>query len=218
MVILTYSMLVAYLVVYILAFRHACSERFLLPKDFAIKVDILEDNETRKDFLKVLMVDWERTINVQMHVNDLIIRFRSIVLTAFVTLASVTVAVGTSIQISHFAREALLLFPAVLWLAAFGMDYFYYHRLLLGAVAQGRKFDECSYLKEVGLFGLGNTIRKNTIIGNTEVLIILYYLVPAIFYWIVFFLGKDTVVNVESGVASIPAKIIIVLEGIKSLI
>lgn len=92
-----------------------------------------------------LAVDvWKKTVDVQQHFNDLELRIRNFALTvlaAILGLAAYAVkeqlrgTVGGHV----FSVAAALLFSAEFpWLAFYFMDRFWYHRLLYGAVDQGR--------------------------------------------------------------------------------
>lgn len=69
--------------------------------------------------LQLYLEEWRETISTQMHFNDLILRFRSVILTAFVTL------IGAAFAVQKFAKlqkqDILLVFslPIILWLTAF---------------------------------------------------------------------------------------------------
>lgn len=90
----------------------------------------------------ILLREWEKSIDTQMHFNDLIIRFRSIILSVFI--AGLGFIYGISKQIPLVKKDTYILIglALVFWICCFILDYFYYHKLLLGAVNHAKKFDE----------------------------------------------------------------------------
>jgi hypothetical protein len=145
---------------------------------FPEAVPALSDHE--KAVIPFYQTEWKTIIETQMHFNDLIIRFRSIVLTAFITLVGASVALRNTEKIDE--RQSLILFYilSVLWVTAFIMDFCYYHRLLLGSVAQAMKFDESELGKRLGLFGLTTCISRVVHPPASKVMVVLFYGVPAI--------------------------------------
>jgi len=138
----------------------------------------LSDHE--KAVIPFYQTEWKTIIETQMHFNDLIIRFRSIVLTAFITLVGASVALQNTEKIDE--KQFLTLFSIlfVLWVTAFVMDFCYYHRLLLGSVAQAMKFDESELGKRLGLFGLTTCISKVVHPPASKIMVSLFYGIPAI--------------------------------------
>lgn len=136
-----------------------------------------------EDQMRVVLLyqnEWKTVIETQMHFNDLIIRFRSIVLTVFITLVGASIAL-INVEIIEKEEIIFLCLPiAVLWITAFMMDFFYYHRLLLGSVAQAVKFDESRLAKDYGLFGLTTSIKKSVHPPASKIMVILFYGIPAI--------------------------------------
>jgi len=123
--------------------------------------------------------EWEVVIKTQMHFNDLIIKFRSIILTSFATLigaAIVVFKIYDKFDATYFMY--ILIVVGILWILAFFLDYFYYHHLLLGAVLQAKKYDESAEMKKLGLFGLSECITKNNNPLIADILIYAYYFVP----------------------------------------
>ena len=121
--------------------------------------------------------EWKVVIETQMHFNDLIIRFRSITLTAFI---SMTGAALTLLKMEIFVDNLLLLIPIVFWCTAGILDFCYYNRLLLGSVRQAKKFDQSKKMKELGLFGMTACIGSHVNSTATKFLVIAYYFFPVI--------------------------------------
>lgn len=130
--------------------------------------------------LELIQKEWSAVLGVQMHFNDLVIRFRAMTLTAFGAFVGAAVAIGQIANLSEGDRKIVLALPIAFWIAAGILDLGYYHRLLIGAVAQAAKFDENPKLKELGFFGLTENIRNTVRPFTTKVLVILYYLVPLV--------------------------------------
>ena len=137
-------------------------------------------SDQEKAVIPLYQTEWKTIIETQMHFNDLIIRFRSIVLTAFITLVGASVALQKAEKINeeHFLIFFFLLL--ILWAIAFVMDYFYYHHLLLGSVAQALKFDESDLGKRFGLFGLTTSISRVVHPPAAKRLVILFYGIPIV--------------------------------------
>lgn len=138
----------------------------------------LSDNE--KAVIPFYQTEWKTIIETQMHFNDLIIRFRSIVLTAFITLVGVSVALQGTKKIDEQQFLMILAILFCLWITAFVMDFFYYHRLLLGSVAQAMKFDESELGKRLGLFGLTTCISRVVHPPASKIMVGLFYGIPLI--------------------------------------
>jgi hypothetical protein len=86
---------------------------------------------------------WKTIIDVQKHFNELEMRVRNVavtVLAAFLAAAGFTMKenIHVTLWIGRVSLTSLVLLGAALcWLAFYGMDRFWYHRLLIGAVKQG---------------------------------------------------------------------------------
>jgi hypothetical protein len=163
-------------------------------------VNVLPDSITTlidedKNMLTVYQTEWKTIIQTQMHFNDLIIRFRSIVLTAFITLIGASVALNSAEHINKTQALIMLAIVAILWLTAFVMDFGYYHRLLLGSVHQALKFDNSEIGKQYGLFGLTSCISRIVHPPTSKIMVCLFYGIPGagiVLLWLyVFFMKGD---------------------------
>ena len=151
-----------------------------------IPVPIKEISDGQKTTLELIQKEWQAVIQVQMHFNDLIVRFRAMTLTAFGAFVGAAIAIQNITELT--ARDELIvrLLPIAFWTAAGILDLFYYHRLLLGSVAHAAKFDDNPDLRALGLFGLTTTIRNAVRPLTSRILVIIYYLVPLlIVIWLV---------------------------------
>lgn len=130
--------------------------------------------------LSLYMDEWKQVINTQMHFNDIVLRFRTMSLTAFVTLIAAIIALSKIATLNRATVVLLMCMPLILWVAAGALDFFYYHRLLLGAVVQADKFDKSSMAKKYGLFGMTSCITSSIHLPTSNFLVIAYYIVPAL--------------------------------------
>ncbi|PZU06709.1 hypothetical protein [Sphingomonas sp.] len=86
---------------------------------------------------------WKTIIDVQKHFNELEMRVRNVavtVLAAFLAAAGFTMKENMHVALgcAQISLTSLVLAGGTLcWLAFYGMDRFWYHRLLIGAVRQG---------------------------------------------------------------------------------
>jgi hypothetical protein len=137
-------------------------------------------SESHERIIRIYLQEWQVIIETQMHFNELIIKFRSITLTTFGTLIGAAIAVTKLTVLKADDLYLILFIIATLWLTAFILDFFYYHRLLLGAVQQALKFDNAEKLKFFGLFGLTSSISDYVHPPSSKLLILLYYFVPGL--------------------------------------
>jgi hypothetical protein len=96
-----------------------------------------------------LLEEWKKTIDVQMHFNDLIMRNRQILMTAVLAVFG---AAAFSLQFPNLildiwswkfhAAASIILFGLGLLLSMFFLDYRYYFQLLLGSVARGEAIEK----------------------------------------------------------------------------
>lgn len=133
-----------------------------------------------KELVPIYQKEWRTIIETQMHFNDLIIRFRAIVLTAMITLAGASVVLQQAATIDKSSSITVVVLLLFLWFTAFLMDFAYYHRLLLGSVAQAMKFDNSELAKKLGLFGLTTCIREMVHPPASKCMVGLFYFIPAL--------------------------------------
>ena len=122
---------------------------------------------------------WKEQESIAMHFNDLIMRLRSIAITALTTLVGIALAVIKFAKLADGAAVVVYCVPWLLWLVVFVLDFFYYHRLLMGSVIAGFKFDENEELKGLGLFGMTSSITRAVTPPSSRWMIGIYYLVPS---------------------------------------
>jgi hypothetical protein len=108
---------------------------------------------------EMLLEVWKTTVDVQKHFNELELRIRNFAVTVLAAfLAAAGFSVKESLQLDVWGREIsltglVLLSGTFVWLAFYGMDRFWYHRLLKGAVDHGRTVEAAlaPTLPEIGL-------------------------------------------------------------------
>jgi FMN phosphatase YigB (HAD superfamily) len=118
-------------------------------------------NKECKDKEAELTVDiWKKTIDVQQHFNDLELRIRSFAFTILGIIISAA-AVAYKEYETAYLSWVLVLVGLVLWLMFFMMDYYWYHRLLIGSVKQATKIEN-EWKKRITALGLTNTISESS--------------------------------------------------------
>jgi hypothetical protein len=90
---------------------------------------------------------WEKYEEIAMHFNDLLIRLRTQALggvAALSTLVGLFAKTSASVNTSWEIAAVFFLFVCFLWVAIWIIDFSYYNRLLLGAVAAIEALEERS--------------------------------------------------------------------------
>ena len=137
--------------------------------------------------LEYLKEEWKTTIATQMHFNDLIIKFRSVVLSVFIT--GLGLAYGFSEKLNYSGDLYFVLILAfTFWICCFLLDYFYYQKLLIGAVKHAKKFDNNNFFRKKGLFGLTKRISFEIPHLMSKFLIWTFYILPLIILGILAYL------------------------------
>lgn len=104
---------------------------------------------TDHDLTSTTIEVWKKIIDVQMHFNDLCLRIRALALTAltftygatFVTLEKAIPIKFPSVHGKHSPATIVALIGLILWIAFWFIDAHWYHRLLRGAVAEGKELE-----------------------------------------------------------------------------
>lgn len=92
-------------------------------KELEIEQDCeIECEECDMEYLKE---EWKTTIETQMHFNDLIIKFRSVVLSVFLTGLGVVYGFSEKLKTDK-NLDFVLIIAFVFWICCFLLDYFYY--------------------------------------------------------------------------------------------
>ncbi len=147
----------------------------------------MSDQEQAAD-TNQLIDEWEKVIEVQIHFNDLIVKNRQIIMTAVLTVFG---AAAFSLQFPnlileifavHFhAAVAIILFGLGLLLSMYFLDYYYYFRLLLGAVDRGEAIERLLRTRSSNqLGGLTISISQAVKRKTAERTLFWFYLIPLI--------------------------------------
>jgi len=154
---------------------------------------------------RLILEEWKTVIQTQMHFNDMIMRMRttgvSIVLAVFGASAYSLQYEKLYLTISDYSFHAsvlVILFGLGMLAGVFCLDYFYYYRMLLGAVKRGYQIDEAYKDRLVDgckIFGMTTMIRDS--IGRPR---LSKYFVW-VFYGLVFLLGAVFIIGILLGYA-----------------
>jgi len=117
---------------------------------------------------------WKKTIDVQQHFNDLELRIRNFAFTVLGVILSAS-AVAFKEYETAYLSWILVIVGLFLWLMFYMMDYYWYHRLLIGSVRHGAKIEE-DWGKHIPALGLTKAIsesspiitKRKTRIGSNE--------------------------------------------------
>lgn len=139
---------------------------------------------TAKDelIINLFFEEWKTTVETQMHFNDLILRFRSIVLSVFVAGLGVIYGLEDVLEKNIIKLDNVYLLPIVFWLSCFIIDFFYYQKLLIGSVEHACKFDEMEFFKKNKILGLTTSISSKISKSWSNLLILSFYIIP-LFIW-----------------------------------
>jgi hypothetical protein len=129
----------------------------------------MANNRNSTEETKLILEEWKTVIQTQMHFNDMIVRMRttgvSIVLAVF-GAAAYSLQYGrlllTICGYSFHASVLVILFGLGMLVGVFGLDYFYYYKMLLGTVRRGYEIDEAYKNRRVDdckIFGMTTMIR-----------------------------------------------------------
>ncbi|KPV63226.1 MAG: hypothetical protein AOA66_0948 [Candidatus Bathyarchaeota archaeon BA2] len=119
---------------------------------------------------QLILEEWKTVIQTQMHFNEMIMRVRttgvSVVLAVFGAAAFSLQFEKLYLRIGTFAFHAavpIIGFGLGMLTGVFILDYFYYYKMLLGAVRRGYQIDEAYKHKAVNgtkMFGMTALISK----------------------------------------------------------
>lgn len=91
---------------------------------------------------------WEKTVDVQMHFNDLCLKVRSFAVSLLGVLlggAAISYRYAGDINMWGYSFPIAAIFVSIsifIWLAFYSMDRYWYHELLRGAVNHGRLLEK----------------------------------------------------------------------------
>lgn len=151
------------------------------------------NNKNSTEETKLILEEWKTVIQTQMHFNDMIMKMRttgvSIVLAVFGASAyslQYDELILTICNYSFHASVLVIAFGLGMLVGVFGLDYFYYYKMLIGAVKRGYEIDKAYRNRQVDntkIFGMTTMIRDEIgRPGKSKVFI-------GLFYGLVFALG-----------------------------
>ena len=162
------------------------------------------DNNSTEE-TRVILEEWKTVVQTQMHFNEMLMRMRttsvSIVLAVFGAAAYSLQFDKLYLTISGYTFHASVLIMAFglgILMAVFFLDYFYYYKMLLGAVKRGYEIDKTykdRLVDDCKIFGMTTMIRDE--IGKPRKSKYLVWL----FYGLVFVLGIVFIAGVLLGYA-----------------
>jgi len=137
---------------------------------------------TEKEKLSHDLEVWKVALETQMHFNDLIVKIRTAVISislgvfgaAAISLRDSTLRID--FLGSHHISFVVLLIGLFFLIGQGIIDYFYYFKLLLGAVKFTESIDK--KYKNNKLFGLTSSISNEINYSATKFLLVLYYIIP----------------------------------------
>jgi len=109
--------------------------------------------------IELKIQEWDIVIRTQMHFNEMIMKTRTLGMTAVVGLLSASAA---ATQYSRQISLGIAFFALVLLAGVFILDYCYYYKMLLGSVDKGYQIDDgFKEMKIAGsrMFGMSHMIR-----------------------------------------------------------
>jgi len=158
--------------------------------------------------LELLFDEWKVVIETQMHFNDMIMRVRatgvSVVLAVFGAAAYSLQFVKLVLVISGYkfhVAAPIVSFGLAMLAGLFGLDYFYYYKMLIGSVERGYELDKTfATLGEPKVLGMTTLIRDS--VGKPgRAKRYLWF-----FYGLVFFVGAIFLVSILLGFVPPPSE------------
>jgi len=127
-----------------------------------------EPEDVSTEEIKIILEEWKTVIQTQMHFNDMIMKIRttgiSIVLSVFGAAAYSLQFDKLYLQVFGFSFHGavpIVSFGLVMMFSIFIIDYFYYFKMLLGAVERGMEIDkayEDRMINGVKMYGMTTKI------------------------------------------------------------
>lgn len=165
----------------------------------------MRKNKNTTEETRLILEEWKTVIQTQMHFNDMLMRMR----TTGVSIAlAVFGAAAYSLQydklylrignISFHASVLIIAFGLGMLVGVFCLDYFYYYKMLLGAVQRADEIDQAYKDRLVDgckIFGMSTMIRNS--IGKPGKSKYFIW----VFYGLVFLLGTLFIFGVLLGYA-----------------
>ena len=158
---------------------------------------------------KLILEEWKTVIQTQMHFNEMIMKMRTTGVTivlAFFGAAAISLQYEklylTICDLSFHAAVLIITCGLGMLGGVFILDYFYYYKMLLGAVERGYQIDRAykdRLIDGVKMFGLSTEIRDA--IGRPHLSKVFVWA----FYGLVFVLGIFFIASILLGYVPTPA-------------
>lgn len=152
----------------------------------------MNGEQTKNDETKLILDEWKTVIETQMHFNEMIMTMRttgvSVVLAVF---SAAAYSLQYNLMINFIGLKSvhvaffIVLFGIGMMIGIFVLDYFYYYKMLLGAVERGYEIDklyENRISDGVKMFGMTTLIRNK--IGKRDLakyFVWVFYLIIILF-------------------------------------
>lgn len=170
----------------------------------------MEEVKTKNDENKLVLDEWKTVIETQMHFNEMIMTMRttgvSVVLAVF-SAAAYSLQYNLIINFIELKNVHvaffIVLFGIGMMIGIFVLDYFYYYKMLLGAVERGYQIDksyENKIIDGVKMFGMTTLIRDK--IGKRDLakyFVWFFYLI-IIFFGLLFLYSIYNYIPITTGV------------------
>lgn len=161
--------------------------------------EYMNGEQTKNDETKLILDEWKTVIETQMHFNEMIMTMRT---TSVSVVLAVFSAAAYSLQFNMFINIGIknvhvaffiVLFGIFMHIGIFVIDYFYYYKMLLGAVERGYQIDNLYTDKIIDgtrMFGMTTLIRDKIGTPNRA-----KYFVW-VFYFIIIFVGLIFLISI----------------------
>jgi len=159
--------------------------------------------------IKLIIEEWKVVIQTQMHFNEMIMKMRTTAISIFLAIfgaAAYSLQSNLLLQIFNYRFHASIIIAMVgifMLLSVFVIDYFYYDKMLRGAVEKGYSIDDHfknTKIFGIRLFGLNTSIKKGIgKMGRSKRFIKGFYAIPivaGIIFMIVVYYGYIPSLNV----------------------
>lgn len=134
---------------------------------------------------QIVFQEYELVVKTQMHFNEMLMRYRSLAFTIMTGLAALGLLllkgeITYKEKVMLFGMECniagvLALLILAVWGVVFLVDYFYYFRLLIGAVERGEQIEKSV---PAGFLGMTTGISKKMPRPWAHLVVILFYAIP----------------------------------------
>lgn len=149
-------------------------------------MDAPEPEKVTSEEMKIILEEWKTVIQTQMHFNDMIMKIRT---TGISIVLSVFGAAAYSLQFdklylhvfgfSFHGAVPIVSFGLIMMFSTFIIDYFYYFKMLLGAVERGMEIDKAygdRMINGVKMYGMTTKIgEKIGQPGASKFIILAFY-------------------------------------------